>query len=148
MTKKLTVLLAMLVFAAFGLAACGGDDDESTSSESAATTSETSSETTAADTGGASETLDVSADPDGALAYTTTELSAKAGSAEISFDNPSSTPHDVVVESEDGTEVGATEEVSEGTATATVDLEPGTYTFYCSVDGHREAGMEGTLTVK
>ena len=144
MTKKLTVLLAMLALAAFGLAACGGDDDESTSSESAATTSET----TAADTGSASETLDVSADPDGALAYTTTELSAKAGSAEISFDNPSSTPHDVVVESEDGTEVGATDEVTEGTATATVDLEPGTYTFYCSVDGHREAGMEGTLTVK
>ena len=143
MTKKLTALLAMLALAAFGLAACGGDD-ESTSSESAATTSET----TAADTGSASETLDVSADPDGALAYTTTELSAKAGSAEISFDNPSSTPHDVVVESEDGTEVGATEEVTEGTATATVDLEPGTYTFYCSVDGHRDAGMEGTLTVK
>ncbi len=32
------------------------------------------------------------------------------------------------------------------TATATVNLAPGTYTFYCPVDGHRERGMVGTLT--
>jgi plastocyanin len=143
MTKKITVLLALLALAALGLAACGGDDE--TTSSSAATTSE---ETTAADSGGAAETIEVSADPDGALAFTTTDLSAKAGAAEISFDNPSSTPHDVRIESSDGADIGGTEEVTGGTATATVDLEPGTYTYFCSVDGHRAAGMEGTLTVK
>ena len=35
-----------------------------------------------------------------------------------------------------------------GTSTVTVTLKPGTYTFYCSVDGHEAAGMKGTLTVK
>ena len=35
-----------------------------------------------------------------------------------------------------------------GTSTVTATLKPGTYTFYCSVDGHEAAGMKGTLTVK
>jgi plastocyanin len=35
-----------------------------------------------------------------------------------------------------------------GTQSKKIDLKPGTYTFYCSIAGHRAAGMEGTLTVK
>jgi len=133
--RKLALLLSALTLAAVGFAACGGDDDET----SAAST------TSAADTGGA--TISVSADPDGALAYTETELTAAAGDDTIEFDNPAGLEHDVVVEDEDGNEIGRTDTVSGGSTSATVELEPGTYTFYCSVDGHREAGMEGTLTV-
>jgi uncharacterized cupredoxin-like copper-binding protein len=66
----------------------------------------------------------------------------------IDFDNQQSLQHDVKIEDSSGQELGGTDLVSSGTATATVDLQPGSYTFFCSVPGHREAGMEGTLTVK
>jgi plastocyanin len=133
--RKLALLLSALTLAAVGFAACGGDDDETSASPT----------TPAADTGGA--TISVAADPDGALAYTETELTAAAGNDTIEFDNPAGLAHDVVVEDEDGNELGRTETVTSGSTSATVELEPGTYTFYCSVDGHRDAGMEGTLTV-
>ena len=82
------------------------------------------------------------------LAYVETDVSAKAGNDTIEFDNPSSTGHDVVIEDESGGEVAKTDVITDSTTTTTADLQPGTYTFYCSVPGHREAGMEGTLTVK
>jgi uncharacterized cupredoxin-like copper-binding protein len=34
------------------------------------------------------------------------------------------------------------------TSSVTVDLKAGKYEFYCPVDGHEQAGMKGTLTVK
>jgi uncharacterized cupredoxin-like copper-binding protein len=34
-----------------------------------------------------------------------------------------------------------------GRSTVTATLKAGTYTFYCSVPGHEQAGMRGTLTV-
>ena len=142
--KKLALLLSLLAFAAFGLAACGGDDDE-TASTPATETSATDTSATG-DTGGGA-TISVSADPGGQLAYTETELTAAAGSDTIEFDNPAPLEHDVVIEDDGGNEIGRTDTVTNGSTSATVDLEPGTYTYYCSVDGHRAAGMEGTLTV-
>ena len=44
--------------------------------------------------------------------------------------------------------VGATRTFQGGSEVLTLNLKPGTYKFYCSVPGHRVAGMEGTLTVK
>ena len=139
--RMLAVLASALVVAAIGLTACGGDDDDDSAADTSATT------TTQAG-GGGGGTLKVTADPGGALAYEEKSLSANAGQATIEFDNPSSTDHDVTIEDDGGTEVAATDIITDDTATATADLQSGSYTFFCSVDGHREAGMEGPLTVK
>lgn len=94
----------------------------------------------------ASTTLQLAADP-AAIAYDKTELSAKAGKVTIDFDNPSAIPHDVVIE-KDGKEIAGTPQITESKASVSADLEAGSYTFLCTVPGHAEAGMEGTLTVE
>jgi plastocyanin len=82
------------------------------------------------------------------LKFDKTELTSKPGKVTIDFDNPSSIPHNVEIETEGGEVLGGTETIASQEVTAAVELEPGTYTFFCSVPGHREAGMEGTLVVK
>lgn len=142
--KKLTLLFALLALSMFGLAACGGGDEE----EPAAP------ETTAAETsesggsGGDGGSVTITADPDGALAFTEDTASAPAGPVTVEFDNPASIGHDVVVEDASGNELLRTEIITAETTTAEGELEPGNYTFYCSVAGHRESGMEGTLTAE
>jgi plastocyanin len=128
----------VLVLAAFVLAfsACGGGSNSSS----------TTPATTGGGGGGGGSTVKISADPSGALSYEQTDVSATAGSITIDFTNMSSLPHDVTIEGNGAS--GATDEITNSSTSTTVDLEPGTYTFFCSVDGHRAAGMEGTLTVK
>jgi plastocyanin len=94
----------------------------------------------------ASTTLKLAADPS-ALAFDTTELAAKPGKVTIDFDNPSAIPHNVVIE-EDGKELAGFEPISEGEESLSADLKAGTYTFLCTVPGHAQAGMEGSLTVE
>jgi plastocyanin len=96
--------------------------------------------------GGAATTLQLEAS-ESALEYDTTELSAKAGKVTIDFKNPAAIEHNVVIE-QNGKELAGFEPIAQGEESETAELKPGTYTFYCSVPGHREAGMEGTLTVK
>jgi plastocyanin len=141
--KKLTVLFALLALAPFAFAACGGDDDEDTGAEE--TTEET---TTEADSGGGGGgTVAIAAAEDGSLAYDTTELTASAGANTFEFDNPASLAHDFCIE-QDGSEVACTDQITESSTSVDADLESGEYVFYCSVSGHREGGMEGTLTVE
>jgi plastocyanin len=141
--KKALILIAVVALSGFGLVACGGDDDDDGEDTAAATTT---TETAAGGGGGAGGTVEVSAPADGSLTFDQKDLTATAGSVTINFDNPASISHDVKVEDSSGAELGGTDLVSQGDATATIDLQPGSYTFFCSVPGHREAGMEGTLT--
>jgi uncharacterized cupredoxin-like copper-binding protein len=88
----------------------------------------------------------LAADPGGQLAYDTKTLRAKAGTVSIVMANMSPVEHNVTL-AEGSKPLGATPTFVGGSKTLTLKLKPGTYTFYCSVPGHRQAGMEGTLTV-
>ncbi len=135
-------LVALGIAASLALAACGGGDDNGGSTTAATSTTST---TTQAAGGGA--TINLAADPD-QLAYDTTSLSAPAGKDTIDFDNPSATGHDVCVEDSSGKELGCSDVIAQDKTTLSVDLKPGTYTYFCSVPGHEAAGMKGTLTVQ
>lgn len=82
------------------------------------------------------------------LKFTATTLTAKAGKDTIQFDNPAQIQHNVQIEDSSKKVVGGTKTIPNGKTSASVTLKPGTYTFFCSVPGHRQAGMQGTLTVK
>jgi plastocyanin len=151
--RKLGLTLALGVLAALALAACGSSSSSSSTASTPASTSSGGSSTGASSGGGGGGgggggTIQVAADPSGALAYQQTKLTATAGSNTIDFTNDSSTPHNVTIEDSSGNSVGATDTVTGSNTSTTVDLKPGTYTYFCSVDGHEAAGMKGTLTVK
>ena len=134
--------------AAVGLAACGGDDDSSDSGSAATDTPATTTEESTGGGGASGSQVQLSADPNGSLAYDTDSLSGAGTNVQIAFTNESGTPHDVRVEGADGTDVGGTDIFTGSSETADLELESGEYTFFCSVPGHRQAGMEGTLTVE
>jgi uncharacterized cupredoxin-like copper-binding protein len=141
------VLVVGVAAAALVVAGCGGSKKSSNSS--AATTPAPASTTPASggsSSGGGGATLSLSADASGQLKFDKSSLSAKSGSVTIKMDNPSSLPHAIAVEGNGVDKDGETVQKG-GTSSITVDLKPGTYTFYCPVDGHRAAGMKGTLTV-
>jgi plastocyanin len=95
-----------------------------------------------------SETINVSSPSDGSLVFQPNGLQAKPGNLAIDYDNPSPVPHSIAVATANGNVLGQTTPAANGTQTLDVtDLAPGKYIFYCTVPGHREAGMEGNLTV-
>jgi plastocyanin len=150
--KKFAALLA-LGLASIALVACGSSSDSTSTTatsgnESSSGATGEGGNTSGGSGGGGSSKVSFEADPGGELAYTSDTATAKAGKVTVDFSNPQALTHDVQIEDSSGKEVGGTELIASGSDSATVDLKPGTYTYFCSVPGHREAGMEGTLTVK
>jgi len=146
--RRIWLVLPALV-GLVALAGCGGSSSSSTKEAAPAPTPtvSTSTTTSSAPASGASN-VSLSANPSGQLEYNTKSLSAKAGKVTIAFTNQAPLGHDVAVESSSGQQVGATPVFSGGSKTLSLELKPGTYKFFCTVPGHRQAGMEGTLTVQ
>ena len=141
--------LPLLALVGLAVAGCGSSSSTSSSASTPASSAPAAAATAPAGggtTGG--ETLHVAANPEGQLKYDKTSLTAKAGTVSISFTNTASLAHNLSIESASGSVVGATPIFEGGTKTISVSLKPGTYKFFCSVPGHRQAGMEGTLTVQ
>lgn len=111
------------------------------------TTTTTGTTTTTDAAQGAGETVKVSSPADGTLIFEPSKLTAKAGSVTIDYDNPSPVDHSIAIEA-GGETLDESEIAADATLTATADLEPGRFVYYCTVPGHREAGMVGDLTVK
>jgi plastocyanin len=102
----------------------------------------------AAPPGGAVTTLLLSADPSGQLRFDKSSLQAKGGPVRITMNNPAPVQHNVSLEGPGGVKKDGPTVNKGGSSQVTANLKPGSYTYFCSVPGHRQAGMQGTLTVK
>ena len=148
MTRNHILSIGAVAVATLALAACGSDSSSSSTAADTDATSTASTESSTAAASGSGGTVKIEADPNGDLAFTETKIDAPAGQDTIEFANPSTVGHNVEIEDSSGEDVAETDTITDGETSTTADLQPGTYTFYCGIPGHREAGMEGTLTVE
>jgi uncharacterized cupredoxin-like copper-binding protein len=127
---------ALLLLPAVVLAAsCGGGSSNGGTSAPASTPA----------AGGSGQTIDIPISSDG-FSFTKSAATASAGTVTLTSENPQSVPHDISLKG-DGVDVHGEQVTNGGVSTVTANLKPGTYEFYCSVPGHEQAGMKGTLTV-
>ncbi len=144
-----TGLFAAIVATTLAFAIVKSEDEQKERSEELAKEeAEAKAEAGAQQPGGAAETIDVASPADGSLVFQPDGLEAKPGNLTIHYDNPSQVPHSIAVATANGNVLGETQPAAGGEQTLDVpELAPGKYVFYCTVPGHREAGMEGDLTV-
>jgi uncharacterized cupredoxin-like copper-binding protein len=126
---RLYVGVAALIVSASIIGACS-----SGSGGSAAPTSTTSNPD--------ATTIDVTAK---SFSFTPNQITVKAGESKTLVLHVKDVGHDFTVDALGIHVAGKGGETVQHTLTFD---KPGTYTFYCSVPGHREAGMVGTLTVQ
>jgi uncharacterized cupredoxin-like copper-binding protein len=141
---KPTLAACAVLAGAVALAACGSSKKSSSSSTSTPAPAASSSSSSASSGG-----LKLQAVETNGLAFDRKTLSAKAGKVTLTMDNGSSNAqqHGIAVEGKGVDKDGKVVQPG-GTSTVTVTLKPGTYEFYCPVPGHKQAGMEGKLTVQ
>jgi plastocyanin len=142
--------VGLLLATTLVVAACGsGNKDNSASTSSTTTPSNPPAASSPSSPPAASSPSSVSLSAKGnQLLFDTNKLTASAGKVTINFTNGSALSHNVVVVNSANKVLGQTPTFDGGTKSFSANLKPGTYTYYCSVPGHRQAGMQGTLTVK
>ena len=140
-----TVTLTAVIGAALALAGCGGSSSSSSSSTAAPASSAAATDAAAAT---------VAAAAGAQVAVTESEFkidlpatAVKAGTVTFAVKNAGSFGHDLTIDGPGVAGKGSGTIAGGADGTLTVDLKPGTYTLYCSIDGHRASGMETTITV-
>jgi plastocyanin len=139
--------------AVVAIAACGSSSHKSASAPSpTASTPSTSTSNPPAAVGSSAtspegHTVAIEADPSGQLRFTQSRLATHAGKVTIDFTNKAPLAHNVVLVDSRNTILGQTPTIQGESKSFTVTVAPGTYTYYCSVPGHRQAGMQGSLIV-
>ena len=150
--KRTPVYFLAAACAVLLVAGCGSSKKTSSTQAAPPSTQPTTAPSTTpsggAPAGGGGATLKLSADPGGMLKFDKSSLSAKAGKVTLDMTNPSSVPHAIAVKGSGVKQVGPTATTQGSSSSVSIKLKPGTYEFYCPVDGHEQAGMKGTLTVK
>src|SRR3954447_12765204 len=136
--------VSAIVAASLLVVPCGGGGGSSTSAATPTTPA-----ATPASPGATSSPSNLSLGAkDNQLLFTTNKLTARSGKVTIAFTNNSSLQHNFTLVNSANTVLGKTPTFAGGSKRFSATLKPGTYTYYCSVPGHRQAGMQGTLTVK
>src|SRR3954447_20814785 len=143
--KNKFLLLLVVALGAIGIASCGSSSDSTTSSGAAGGGGASTTSSGGGGGGGAAQDLTVTADSSGALDWSPKTLSAKAGNVTLTLDNPSQTPHEIVLQGKGVDE--STDTITDSTVSLTADLKAGSYQYFCDVPGHK-ATMNGVLTVK
>jgi plastocyanin len=141
-------LFAAIVATTMAFAIVKANDEQKSRNDKLAKEEAQAAGTTTTAGGGAAQTLAVSSPADGGLSYTPNGLTAKPGNVTITYDNPSPVPHSIAVATSNGNVLGQVQPFANGKQSVSLsNLAPGKYVFYCTVPGHRQAGMQGDLTV-
>jgi plastocyanin len=135
--RAIRILAVVAIAATFGLAAgCGGDDDDDDTAATEATTTEE-----AAAGGGGATTIAMTE-----YKFDPSDATVSQGDT-ITADNDGELPHNYTIEA-DGDEITSGDVDPGSSGEVTVDVDRGDYDVICTIPGHAEQGMEGTITVE